>query len=460
MDKSNIDDLILEQKKFYNSKITLSIAFRKSILLKLKKNIKKYEKEILLALYLDLRKSEFEAYSNEVGLVYEEINYFLKNLDKLAKIKKVKKHKATLRKKGYIINEPLGSVLIISSYNYPFQLSMIPLVGAIAAGNTAIVKPSEKSINTARVLDKIIKETFKEEYVSLQIGDSELGKKLVSLDLDHIFFTGSKKVGTSVLKSAASNLTPVTLELGGKSPAIVTSNADIKKAAKEIIFGKFLNAGQTCVAPDYIAVEEKSYNLLLEELKKQIYNFYGVKANESSDYGRIIDEKEFERLADIIDQDKDNIVYGGNYIKENLYIEPTLIKGDFKLNSMDSEIFGPILPIVIYKDINKLIYKINSMDSPLSLYVFDKDIVYAKNIIRMLKFGGGTINGTILHMTSPYMPFGGVGPSGMGSYHGRYSFKTFSHKKAILINNDKIKNKFLYPPHGKAKKWILSKILK
>lgn len=460
MSYENIEKLFSKQKLFYKSKITLSVAFRENILLKLKENIKKYEKEVLRALKLDLGKSEFEGYSNEVGLVYEEINYFLKNLEKLTKVKKVKRHKASLMKKGYIINEPLGTVLIISSFNYPFQLSMIPLIGAIAGGNTAIIKPSEKSINTAKVMDKIIKETFKDEYVSLLIGDADLGKKLTSLNLDHIFFTGSKKVGKSVLKDAASNLTPVTLELGGKSPAIVTSNGDIKNAAKEIVFGKFLNAGQTCVAPDYIAVEEKNYDILLEELKKVIHSFYGDDAKESLNYGRIIDEREFNRLENILNDDKDKIVYGGKINREDLYIEPTIIKGNFKMKSMESEIFGPILPIIVYKDIKKLIYVINSMESPLALYVFDKDIGYSESIIRMIKFGGGVVNGTILHLTSPYMPFGGVGASGMGSYHGRYSFETFTHKKAILINKIKMTNKFLYPPYGKIRKWLLRKILK
>ena len=329
--------------------------------------------------------------------------------------------------KSYIKKEPYGTVLIIGPFNYPVQLVFEPLIGAIAAGNTAIVKPSELTPHVAIVIKDIIEDTFDEAYVSVVEGGIEETQTLLSLPFDYIFFTGSEKVGKIVYEAAARKLIPVTLELGGKSPVIVDDTANIKVASERISFGKFTNAGQTCVAPDYILVQRKVKNDLIKALKKTITEFYGENIEKSPDFGRIVNQKHFNRLNDLIQIHKDNVVFGGNSSKEDLYIEPTLldnITNDNKI--MKEEIFGPILPIITYDNFDEVLEIIQSKSKPLSLYLFSEDENMTHRVVEELSFGGGAINDTLMHLANPNLPFGGVGSSGIGQYHGKYSFDTFS----------------------------------
>ena len=353
--------------------------------------------------------------------------------------------------KSYIKKEPYGTVLIIGPFNYPVQLVFEPLIGAIAAGNTAIVKPSELTPHVAIVIRDIIEDTFDETYVSVVEGGIEETQTLLSLPFDYIFFTGSEKVGKIVYEAAARKLIPVTLELGGKSPVIVDDTANIKVASERISFGKFTNAGQTCVAPDYILVQRKVKNAL----KKTITEFYGENIEKSPDFGRIVNQKHFNRLNDLIQIHKDNVVFGGNSSKEDLYIEPTLldnITNDNKI--MKEEIFGPILPIITYDNFDEVLEIIQSKSKPLSLYLFSEDENMTHRVLEELSFGGGAINDTLMHLANPNLPFGGVGSSGIGQYHGKYSFDTFSHMKSYTFKSTRLESSLFFPPYKGKFKYI------
>lgn len=347
--------------------------------------------------------------------------------------------------KSYIKKEPYGTVLIIGPFNYPVQLVFEPLIGAIAAGNTAIVKPSELTPHVAIVIKDIIEDTFDEAYVSVVEGGIEETQTLLSLPFDYMFFTGSEKVGKIVYEAAARKLIPVTLELGGKSPVIVDDTANIKVASERISFGKFTNAGQTCVAPDYILVQRKVKNDLIKALKKTITEFYGENIEKSPDFGRIVNQKHFNRLNDLIQIHKDNVVFGGNSSKEDLYIEPTLldnITNDNKI--MKEEIFGPILPIITYDNFDEVLEIIQSKSKPLSLYLFSEDENMTHRVVEELSFGGGAINDTLMHLANPNLPFGGVGSSGIGQYHGKYSFDTFSHMKSYTFKSTRLESSLFF----------------
>ena len=357
--------------------------------------------------------------------------------------------------KSYIKKEPYGTVLIIGPFNYPVQLVFEPLIGAIAAGNTAIVKPSELTPHVAIVIRDIIEDTFDETYVSVVEGGIEETQTLLSLPFDYIFFTGSEKVGKIVYEAAARKLIPVTLELGGKSPVIVDDTANIKVASERISFGKFTNAGQTCVAPDYILVQRKVKNDLIKALKKTITEFYGENIEKSPDFGRIVNQKHFNRLNDLIQIHKDNVVFGGNSSKEDLYIEPTLldnITNDNKI--MKEEIFGPILPIITYDNFDEVLEIIQSKSKPLSLYLFSEDENMTHRVLEELSFGGGAINDTLMHLANPNLPFGGVGSSGIGQYHGKYSFDTFSHMKSYTFKSTRLESSLFFPPYKGKFKYI------
>ncbi len=337
-------------------------------------------------------------------------------------------------------------MLIIGPFNYPVQLVFEPLIGAIAAGNTAIVKPSELTPHVAIVIKDIIEDTFDEAYVSVVEGGMEETQTLLSLPFDYMFFTGSEKVGKIVYEAAARKLIPVTLELGGKSPVIVDDTANIKVASERISFGKFTNAGQTCVAPDYILVQRKVKNDLIKALKKTITEFYGENIEKSPDFGRIVNQKHFNRLNDLIQIHKDNVVFGGNSSKEDLYIEPTLldnITNDNKI--MKEEIFGPILPIITYDNFDEVLEIIQSKSKPLSLYLFSEDENMTHRVVEELSFGGGAINDTLMHLANPNLPFGGVGSSGIGQYHGKYSFDTFSHMKSYTFKSTRLESSLFFP---------------
>lgn len=450
-----IRDKFNNSKAFFNTHKTKNLKFRKQQLKLLSKNIKNHENELLDALYKDLGKSKVEAYATEIGMLLKSIKLMRKELKNWSKTKQTDTPLYLFPTKSYIKKEPYGTVLIIGPFNYPVQLVFEPLIGAIAAGNTAIVKPSELTPHVAIVIKDIIEDTFDEAYVSVVEGGIEETQTLLSLPFDYMFFTGSEKVGKIVYEAAARKLIPVTLELGGKSPVIVDDTANIKVASERISFGKFTNAGQTCVAPDYILVQRKVKNDLIKALKKTITEFYGENIEKSPDFGRIVNQKHFNRLNDLIQIHKDNVVFGGNSSKEDLYIEPTLldnITNDNKI--MKEEIFGPILPIITYDNFDEVLEIIQSKSKPLSLYLFSEDENMTHRVVEELSFGGGAINDTLMHLANPNLPFGGVGSSGIGQYHGKYSFDTFSHMKSYTFKSTRLESSLFSPPYKGKFKYI------
>ena len=450
-----IRDKFNNSKAFFNTHKTKNLKFRKQQLKLLSKNIKNHENELLDALYKDLGKSKVEAYATEIGMLLKSIKLMRKELKNWSKTKQTDTPLYLFPTKSYIKKEPYGTVLIIGPFNYPVQLVFEPLIGAIAAGNTAIVKPSELTPHVAIVIKDITEDTFDEAYVSVVEGGIEETQTLLSLPFDYMFFTGSEKVGKIVYEAAARKLIPVTLELGGKSPVIVDDTANIKVASERISFGKFTNAGQTCVAPDYILVQRKVKNDLIKALKKTITEFYGENIEKSPDFGRIVNQKHFNRLNDLIQIHKDNVVFGGNSSKEDLYIEPTLldnITNDNKI--MKEEIFGPILPIITYDNFDEVLEIIQSKSKPLSLYLFSEDENMTHRVVEELSFGGGAINDTLMHLANPNLPFGGVGSSGIGQYHGKYSFDTFSHMKSYTFKSTRLESSLFFPPYKGKFKYI------
>ena len=419
---------------------------------KLKSVLIKNERLLYEAIYADFGKSKFDTFTTEISFVIKDIDYNLKHLNSFSAPKKVKTNIVNQLGSSRIYNEPLGCVLVIGAWNYPYQLSLSPLVSAIAAGNCAILKPSEIAENTMKAMAKMINENFPSDYVYVAEGGIEETTEILKLKFDKIFFTGSPKVGKIIYEAAAKNLTPVTLELGGKSPAIVTENANFEIAAKRIVWGKFLNAGQTCVAPDYVLVDEKVREKFLEYLKIYIKQF-DYQPN-SEHYTRIINERNFDRLVHFIDKDK--IYYGGNFDREKLYIEPTVLNNvswdDFV---MQEEIFGPILPVVSYKIFNEALNKITEGEKPLAAYIFTEKNEEKRMFTEKISFGGGCINDVMMHLSNDHLPFGGIGNSGIGNYHGKFGFEAFSHQKAVLNRATWGEPNFKYPPYTEDKlKWI------
>ncbi len=441
----NYKKIIQNAREYFLSGESKNLDFRKKSLLKLKNTILKYETQILDALKKDLGKNNFEAYISEIAFVLKEIDFQIKNLNKFAKTEKVKTQIINQIGKSYIYKEAFGVVLIISPWNYPFQLLISPLIGAISAGNCVILKPSEISENTSKILKLIIEETFEKKYISLFEGGAEETSKILENKFDYIFYTGSTNVGKIIMEKAAKNLSPVTLELGGKSPTIVDKSADLKISAKRIIWAKLFNCGQTCVAPDYLLIDSRIKEKFIEILKKQIKEFYGENILENENYGKIINIKHFNRLKNYLDGA--NIICGAKTNAEKLFIEPTLIEANWEDKIMQEEIFGPILPIISFDNIDEIIAKINSLPKSLAIYVYSKDKIIQDKFIYQTSSGGICINDSLSHVASNYLAFGGVGDSGMGSYHGKYSFMTFSHKKSILIKSFLLDLKFKYPPY-------------
>ncbi|KGO14867.1 aldehyde dehydrogenase [Clostridium botulinum] len=441
----NIRNILEKQKSFFDKGYTKDINFRIEALKKLKHNIKINENNIFKALKIDLNKSEFETFITEIGIVYDEINGAIKNIKKWSKPKKVKTPITNFLASSYIYNEPYGVALIMSPWNYPFQLIMAPLVGAISAGNCVLLKPSELAVETEKIIVKIIKDTFSDEYIGVITGGIEESTALLKEKFDYIFYTGGINVGKIVMRAAAEHLTPITLELGGKSPCIVDKDANIDLAARRIAWGKFLNAGQTCVAPDYLVVHRNIKEKLISSIENYIVEFFGENTFESEDYPRIINERHFKRLEGYLKEGK--IVSGGNTDINNLYIEPTIIEGiNFENRIMEEEIFGPIFPVIEFEDIDKVIDIVKNNPKPLALYYFSENKEKQEFIIKNISFGGGCINDTIMHLSTSTLPFGGVGSSGIGGYHGRTSFDTFSHKKSILKKSNLIDIKIRYAP--------------
>lgn len=459
MNEQEIKNIVTTQRKYFATGATLDIDYRTCALKKLKTSILEHEAEINEAIKKDLGKSSFESYMCETGLVLSEISYMLKHLHSFAKEKNVHTPLAQFHSRSYKKPSPYGVVLIMSPWNYPFLLTLDPLVDAIAAGNTVVLKPSAYSPYTSEIIKRIISGCFDRQYVSVITGGRAENTCLLNEHFDYIFFTGSQAVGKEVMRHASEHLTPVTLELGGKSPCIVEKSANIKLAAKRIVFGKFLNCGQTCVAPDYIYCDRAIKDKLVKEIKRQIQKQYGKEPLTRENYGKIINEKHFDRISGLIDQSK--VVLGGSTNRSTLQIEPTVMDNvTFGDAVMQEEIFGPLMPILIYDTLDEVIRNINSMPHPLALYIFTSDKVAAKKITSRCGFGGGCINDTIIHLATSEMGFGGFGESGMGSYHGRDGFNTFSHYKSIVDKKTWLDLPMRYQPYKKINDKLIHIFLK
>lgn len=446
--------LILKQKKFFRTGKTKDLPFRLNALNKLYQAVQHYEQDIISALKKDLNKSTFESYSSEVGMILKDISFVKSKLKNWAKPKRVKTAMTHFGSAGYIYPEPHGLVLIISPWNYPFQLALSPLVGAIAAGNCVILKLSEYSPATSEIIAKIIKELFPEEFVAVVLGGPEVSESLLKEKVDYIFFTGSTQVGKKVMQAASVNLTPLTLELGGKSPCVIHKDASLKIAAKRIAWGKFMNAGQTCVAPDYLYVHNDIKLEFMNYLKEAIKELYGESPLLNTNYTRIVSLRHFNRIKGFLDEEK--IIFGGKFSDDNsLIIEPTLLDNiGWNDPVMEDEIFGPVLPILGYSDFNEVINSIQAQPNPLAFYLFTNSKSLQASALKEISFGGGCINDTIYHMVSPYLPFGGKGHSGLGAYHGKSSFDTFSHFKSILKQTVMFDLPFRYPNLKNGIKWV------
>lgn len=467
-----VEDILQKQRDFFKAGYTLNVNGRRAVLQILANTIKEMEGEILEALKADLGKSDTESYMCEVGLALSEIRDTRKHLRRWARTRFAPTPLAQFPSRSRIIPEPYGNVLIMAPWNYPFLLCISPLVSALAAGNTAIIKPSAYAPATSAIVKKIIDETFTEDYVAVVEGGREMNKNLLDQKFNYIFFTGSKTVGRVVMAKAAEHLTPVTLELGGKSPVIVDSTCEISTAARRIMFGKCLNLGQTCVAPDHVFVHESIAEAFIDSCVAETVSMYGSDASANPSYGHIISPKHFGRLSETLEECKDKICFGGKLIPENLQICPTIVKlgalgqkddeGKYGVDSyriMQEEIFGPVLPVITYKDITDVVDYIDSHDRPLATYIFTTDRRMKKVLLNRLHFGGGCVNDTIIHLATERMPFGGVGESGMGSYHGKWGFETFSHMKSVVDKNAKIDIKMRYQPYNDQKLKLIKRFL-
>lgn len=447
----SIPEIVAAQNASFISQKTKDLNYRISVLKVLKQEILKNENEILKALHADFKKSAFEGYISEFGLVISELNLAIKKLKKWSKPNRVSASLLTFPSKDYIYKAPYGTVLVISPWNYPFLLAMEPLIMAIAAGNTVVLKPSELTENVSRILTKIIKNVFPEDIAVSIEGGVDTATELLAQKWDYIFFTGSTRVGKIVAEAAAKHLTPVTLELGGKSPCIIDDSVDIKLTARRLVWGKLLNGGQTCIAPDFVIVKSNIKNELVATIKRQIANRYGENPKDSEDFPRIINSKNLERLTRLIENE--TVIFGGKIDKASNYLAPTLVDSP-KLNSliMTEEIFGPLLPILTYdteEDISKIL---NKIEKPLAFYIFSKNKRFAGELISRYSFGGGVVNDTLVHFGNPKLPFGGIGASGMGNYHGKHGFDTFSHEKAIMKRGTWLDIPLRYAPYkGKIK---------
>jgi aldehyde dehydrogenase (NAD+) len=447
MNEADLKLLVAKQREFFNSGKTLDYKFRLATLQNLKEQIIKNESRIFDALKNDLGKSAFESYASEIGVILQEINLILRNLRKWVRPKHVYTPLVHFISKSYYVYNPYGVVLIISPWNYPYQLLFNPLIGAVGAGNCIIAKPSQRATYTSEVMIEIINNNFDPGHIHLIHGGKEINQILLKEKYDYIFFTGSSETGKQVVKAAADNITPVSLELGGKCPVIVTDDADIKISARRILWGKILNAGQSCVAPDYVLVHSKIKENLIAEMRLCLEKFLGNDPSKSVDYCKIINISNLERLKNYLSDGK--IIYGGKTIPENMYFSPTLIEGvSMDHPVMKEEIFGPVLPIIEYNDINEAIDFITSRPDPLAVYIFSNSSEKRNKIISRTRSGGVCINETVVHFINPYLPFGGIGLSGMGRYHGRFSFETFSFKRSVMHKSNLIDLPIRYPPYG------------
>lgn len=453
----NIGSIVTQQRAYFESGATRSLAFRLEALRKLQRALKENESLINEALKSDLNKSPFETYMTEIGMVLDEIRFHLAHLRRWGKTKKVKTPLAQFHAKSYVVPEPYGVALIMSPWNYPLQLCLEPLVGAISGGNCVVVKPSAYAPATSSAIAKILGSIYPPEYIAVVEGGREQNNALLEEVFDYIFFTGSVEVGKTVMAAASRNLTPVTLELGGKSPVIVDETADIKLAAKRIAFGKILNAGQTCVEPDYLLIHHKVKDAFLVSYEKAIKDFFPD--GDLSEMPVIINEKHFDRVTGLMR--KERAVIGGNYDKCRRFVEPTVLTGITPESPvMQEEIFGPILPLIPFSELEECVRFIRSRPRPLALYLFTTSKTAEEKILNSCSFGGGCINDTIIHLANPHMGFGGVGSSGMGSYHGKLSFDTFTHYRSIVKKSNWIDMPVRYHPYSEQKFRMLRSLLK
>ena len=459
MTEIEIRQIVEKQRTYFYTGASLPLSHRIEALKKIQSYILAHEAEIGEAIRKDLGKSDFESYMCETGLVLSEITYMLKHIRSFAKEKTVLTPLAQFHSRSFKKPSPYGVTLIMSPWNYPFLLTIDPLVDALAAGNTVVLKPSAYSPYTSAVIKSMIEECFDARYVAVITGGRAENTYLLNEHFDYIFFTGSQAVGKEVMRHAAAHLTPVTLELGGKSPCIVEESANIKLAAKRIVFGKYLNCGQTCVAPDYIYCDRKIKAQLVHEIKHQIKRQFKSAPLTNKTYGKIINEKHFDRITKLIDPSK--VVYGGKYDRTTLKIEPTVMDHvTFDDAVMQEEIFGPVLPILTYDSLDQAIHKVNSMAHPLALYLFTSDKTAARKVTTRCGFGGGCINDTIIHLATSEMGFGGFGESGMGSYHGKDGFQTFSHYKSIVDKKTWLDLPMRYQPYRKINEKLIHLFLK
>lgn len=453
-----LEQIIAHQRQFFKSQQTKDVLYRKKALKKLLAAIQHNEEAIQRALYQDFKKPVFESYISEIGIVITELKLAIKNINRWNRPKTVLPSLLNFPSWEKIYSEPYGTILIIGPWNYPFQLTIAPLIGAVAAGNTAVIKPSELTPHTSTLVADLIEKCFDKAHVSVVQGDAGTARSLLKNNWDYIFFTGSVAIGKIIAKAAAEFLTPTTLELGGKSPCIIDETANIKLTAKRLVWGKFINAGQTCIAPDYLLVHPKIKKPLIKALIHEIEKAYGKNVELSKDYARIINQRNFHRLLKMIE--KESLIYGGEVNEKELFIAPTLI--DCKtLDSevMKDEIFGPILPIITYTSEDEIEQIITSYEKPLSLYIFTSKDSYAKKIIQKFSFGGGVINDTVVHFANHRLPFGGVGHSGQGAYHGKHSFDSFSHSKSVVYRFTWLDIPVRYAPY-KGKLNLLKLFLK
>ena len=454
----DIFKIINQQKAFFNSNSTKEVNFRIETLKKLKRILKENEDKLYAAIYSDFKKSEFETYLTELSLIYNELNDAIRNLKKWSKQKRVRTNLANFPAKSYIIPEPLGTVLVISAWNYPYQIALIPAISAIAAGNTVVLKPSEIPNNTSKILARLINSNFNENLLTVIEGGVETTSELLKQKWDKIFFTGSTNVGKIIYKAAAENLTPVTLELGGKSPTFILKDCDIKLTAKRIVWAKFLNAGQTCIAPDYLLVEKEINEQLLAALKTEIELAYPLSNTINENYVQIINDAHFQRLTSLIPTDR--IYSGGEYNIEERVIHPTILHNiNFEDLIMKEEIFGPLLPVLSFDNLDDVISKVKKKEKPLALYVYSKNKKIINKILNEISFGGGAINESLVHLSNPNLPFGGVGASGIGNYHSKAGFDTFTHYKSILHKSFLFEPSIKYLPFTKLKRRILKILL-
>ncbi|TGB04383.1 aldehyde dehydrogenase [Halobacillus salinus] len=436
--------IVDQQKAWFQEGHTSNYEFRKDQLERMRKMLDTFEKPILDALKFDLNKSEYEAYASEIAFLKSEIRHHLKDLKKWMQPHKVKAPLTHTGSKNYIYKEPYGTVLVIAPWNYPVQLALAPVIGAIAAGNTVIIKPSELTPTVSWVIKKMVEQYFSPEYIAVIEGDKEVTKQLTDSPLDYIFFTGSVPVGKIIMEQASKRLIPVTLELGGKSPSIVHKDANLELAAKRIVWGKFTNAGQTCIAPDYLFVHHEVKEELLRKIDEYITKFYGEEPLENPDYVKVVNDQHFQRISDYLKSG--TILTGGQVDEERRKIEPTILDCvAWEAPVMQDEIFGPILPVLSYESLDEVIHQVNNRPKPLALYYFGEKEADQERIIESIGFGGGCINDTLYHIINPHLPFGGVGESGIGQYHGKSSFDTFTHHKSITKQTTKFDQNFRYP---------------